>query len=548
MKKNVLVIIIFICFLNILANDRNKYFEMAKNIELFTNVYKELNASYVDEVDPNKLMTDAITKMLEGLDPFTNYITGADIDEYQMQTTGKYGGIGSRIARINDMVVITEPYEGYPAQKAGLEPGDIILEIDGKSCAKYNSSEVSELLKGEPGTKLTVKVKKAISNEEKIYTFERAEIKLNNVTFFGTLQNEIGYIKLESFTENAANEVQEALIKLKKNPNLKGVVLDLRGNGGGLLSEAISICNTFVDKGTTIVTTRGKAPETNYDYVTQHNPVDVTIPIAVLIDGGSASASEIVSGSIQDLDRGIIIGNNTYGKGLVQITKSIGYKSKLKLTTSKYYIPSGRCIQRIDYSHRDETGKASSVSDSLRSIFKTKNGRIVKDGAGIEPDIKTEENNISPIALALYVNNHIFDFANYYKYKNKTLRDSTNFSLNDNEYNDFIDFLKNKQYNYTTKTEEAIKELNKMIKDENYSEEIKNTLALLEKKLENDKAQDIIKYKKEITELLNQEIVSRYYFEKGRIANTLNYDVDIANAIEVLKNQTKYKNLLSAKK
>lgn len=548
MKKIFLNITLILTVFYATSNDRNKYFEMAKNLELFTNVYKELNASYVDEIDPNQLMTDGIVKMLEGLDPFTNYITGADIDEYQMQTTGKYGGIGSRIAKINDRIVLTEPYEGYPAYKAGLEPGDVILEIDGKSCTKYNSSEVSELLKGEPGTMITLKVQKAVSNVEKTYTFERAEIKLNNVVFAEMLNNEVGYIKLISFTDDAANEVQEAVLKFKKNPNLKGIVLDLRGNGGGLLGEAINICNTFVDKGTTIVNTKGKAPENNNEYATQSNPIDIDIPIAVLIDGGTASASEIVSGSIQDLDRGVIIGNNSYGKGLVQSTKPLGYKSKLKLTISKYYIPSGRCIQRIDYSHKDESGNANTIPDSLRTSFKTKNGRTVKDGAGIEPDIKTTEAEVAPVTIALYINNHIFDYANYYKYNNKTLRDSVQFNINDAEYNNFIEFLKGKEYKYTSKTEESIKELNKLIKDENYSDEIKHTLSDIEKKIENDKAQDLIKYKKEISELLNQEIVFRYYNEKGRIANSLNYDNDVNTAKKLLVNPTQYKEILTVKK
>jgi carboxyl-terminal processing protease len=547
--KKILSTITLLCLLFYsFADDRNKYFEIAKNLELFTNVYKELNSSYVDEIDPNKLMTDGINKMLEGLDPFTNYITGADIDEYQLQTTGKYGGIGSRIGKINDMVVITEPYEGYPAQKAGLEPGDVILEIDGKSCNKYNSTEVSELLKGEPGTKLTVKVKKAISNEEKTYTFERAEIKLDNVIYAGIVDKQVGYIKLVSFTENASKEVQDAVSNFKKNPNVKGIILDLRGNGGGLLSEAVDICNTFVDKGTVIVSTKGKAPETNYEYTTLSSALDVSMPIAVLIDGGSASASEIVSGSIQDLDRGIIIGNNTYGKGLVQVTKPLGYKSKLKVTISKYYIPSGRCIQRIDYSHRDENGKASEMPDSLRTVFKTKNGRTVKDGAGIEPDIKTKEEEMAPITIALYINHHIFDFANQYKYNNKTLRDSNQFKLNDNEYNDFIIFLKSKTYKYTSKTEETLKELNKLIKDENYSEEIKKTLSILETKIEADKEQDLIKYKSQISKLLNEEIVSRYYYEKGKIANSLSNDIDVQTAKDILINTIKYKEILAQKK
>lgn len=555
MKRFFVLLFSLFLSLSILAKENtpstttnNKYFDMAKNIELFTNVYKELNNSYVDDIDPNTLMTNGINKMLENLDPFTNYITGADIDEYQMQTTGKYGGIGARIGRINNEVMITEPYEGFPAQKNGLEPGDVIIEIDGKVCKDYNSSDVSELLKGEPGTSLTVKVRKAISNEIKTYTFNREEIKINSVAYSGMLDNNIGYIKLISFTENASKEVQDALLNLKKNPNLKGVVFDLRGNGGGLLMEAVNICNAFIDKGNIVVSTKGKVPENNYDYTTQNAPVDLQIPLAILIDENSASASEIVSGSIQDLDRGVVIGQNSYGKGLVQVTKPVGYKSKLKLTISKYYIPSGRCIQRIDYSHRDENGKASALPDSLRSVFKTKNGRLVKDGAGIEPDIKIEEQVMSPITIALYVNNLIFDYATQYKYDHKVLRDSTKFSMNEEEYKQFVKFLEGKKYDYTSKTEETLDKLNDLIKDENYSAEIKSTLGLLHDKIDADKKQDVFKYEQQIKKLLEDEIVARYYFEKGRIANSLINDIDVAKAKEILLNNTQYKEILSAKK
>ncbi len=555
MKRFFVLLFSLFLSLSILAKENtpsttsnNKYFDMAKNIELFTNVYKELNNSYVDDIDPNTLMTNGINKMLENLDPFTNYITGADIDEYQMQTTGKYGGIGARIGRINNEVMITEPYEGFPAQKNGLEPGDVIVEIDGKVCKDYNSSDVSELLKGEPGTSLTVKVRKAISNEIKTYTFNREEIKINSVAYSGMLDNNIGYIKLISFTENASKEVQDALLNLKKNPNLKGVVFDLRGNGGGLLMEAVNICNAFIDKGNIVVSTKGKVPENNYDYTTQNSPVDLQIPLAILIDENSASASEIVSGSIQDLDRGVVIGQNSYGKGLVQVTKPVGYKSKLKLTISKYYIPSGRCIQRIDYSHRDENGKASALPDSLRSVFKTKNGRLVKDGAGIEPDIKTEEQVMSPITIALYVNNLIFDYATQYKYDHKVLRDSTKFSMNEEEYKQFVKFLEGKKYDYTSKTEETLDKLNDLIKDENYSAEIKSTLGLLHDKIDADKKQDVFKYEQQIKKLLEDEIVARYYFEKGRIANSLINDIDVAKAKEILLNNIQYKEILSAKK
>jgi carboxyl-terminal processing protease len=546
--KKLFTILCLCLLLHVQAADKDRYFEIAKNMELFTQLYKELNTYYVDDVDPNKLMTDGINKMLDGLDPFTNYITGADLDEYQLQTTGKYGGIGARIAKIGDYVVITDPNEGYPAQKAGLQSGDIILEIDGKSAVKYNSEDVSQLLKGEPGTKITLKVRKAISNEEKIISFNRAEIKIENVPYFGMVNDKIGYIKLTMFTDNAAQEVQDALKELKKNPNLKGVILDLRGNGGGLLNEAINICNTFVDKGTNIVNTKGKIQEANMQYATTGKAVDTDIPLAVLTDGGSASASEIVSGAVQDLDRGIVIGQNTYGKGLVQITKPIAYKSKLKVTVSKYYIPSGRCIQRIDYSHRSANGIATALPDSLRQEFKTKAGRIVKDGAGIEPDIKTEEEKIAPISIALYNNNHIFYFANQYKHNHIELRGGNNFTLNDDEYAQFIDFVKGKDYDYTTSSEVKLADLRKSIKDDDFSPDVQKVIADLETQIKHDKSKDLLKYKPEIKRLIEQEIASRYGYEKARIANSLKDDNEVKKAIEVLSDSLKYKSMLTAKK
>ncbi|HOY40363.1 MAG TPA: S41 family peptidase, partial [Chitinophagales bacterium] len=378
--------------------------------------------------------------------------------------------------------------------------------------------------------------------------FNREEIKIENVPYFGMVNDKVGYIKLTMFTDNASQEVQDALKELKKNPNIKGVILDLRGNGGGLLNEAINICNTFVDKGTNIVNTKGKIQEANFQYATTGKPVDTEIPLAVLTDGGSASASEIVSGSIQDLDRGVIIGQNTYGKGLVQVTKPVAYKSKLKVTISKYYIPSGRCIQRIDYSHRSADGIASALPDSLRKEYRTKAGRIVKDGAGIEPDIKTEEQKISQIAIALYTNNHIFQFANQYKHDHTTLRDGNNFTLMDEEFNLFSDYLKGKEYEYTTQSEVRLEDLKKSIKDDSYSDDVKKVIKDLETQIKHDKSKDLLKNKAEIKRLLEQEIVSRYTYEKGRIANSLKEDEEVKKAVELLSDGLKYKSILTAKK
>ncbi len=404
------------------------------------------------------------------------------------------------------------------------------------------------MLKGEPGTKISIKVKRAVTNEEKTFTFNREEIKIDNVPYFGMLNKNIGYIRLSSFTDNASTEVQNALKELKKNPEFKGLVFDLRGNGGGLLNEAINICNVFVDKGTAIVSTKGKIADANNNYTTQNKPLDLDVPLVFLTDGGTASASEIVSGSMQDLDRGIVIGQNTYGKGLVQITKPLPYKGKLKVTVSKYYIPSGRCIQRIDYSHRSDNGIASAVPDSLRKEFKTKAGRIVKDGAGIEPDIKTTLQETNPITIALYTNNHFFNYANVYKSKHTDLREGNKFRLTDDEYNDFVNYLKDKTYTYTNEAEAKLNDLQKSAEESHLSENSMKLLTELGDKIKEDKSKDLITHKTEIKELLEEEIVSRYTYEKGRIANSLKDDKDVLKAIEILSDNITYKQILTAKK
>jgi len=548
-KRRFIAIPLAVGMLFILTSAADRYFEISKNLEIFTSLFRELNTYYVDEVDPNKLMETGINAMLSSLDPFTNYITGADLDDYQLQTTGKYGGIGARISRIGEYVIITEPYEGSPAQKSGLEAGDAILEIDGKSAKGYNADDITQLLRGQPGTSVKVLVRKEFTNEEKIITITRGDILLENVPYYGMLPDNMGYIKLVSFSENAGKEVGDALKKLKEaNPALKGVVLDLRGNGGGLLHEAINICNVFVDKGIEVVSTKGKITDANKIYQTLNKAVDTQIPLAVLTDGGSASASEIVSGSIQDLDRGIVIGQRTYGKGLVQITRPIAYKAKLKVTTSKYYIPSGRCIQAIDYSHRDEEGAAHEIPDSLRKAYTTKNGRKVLDGAGIDPDIKMEPETMLGITEALYIHNHIFLFANLYKYRNKELRDGNKFRMSDTEYNDFKTYLEGKEYDYTTTSEEMLETLKETAKEEQYFDAIKNTFQDLEAKMIHDKQNDLVKHKSQIMRALEMEIANRFGYQKGRIENSLTDDPEVLKAISILQNQAEYKKTLSAAK
>lgn len=545
MKKKYLAIFFTIIGFFVLTAAGDRYFELSKNIEIFTTLFKELNTYYVDEVDPNKLMETGIESMLASLDPFTNYISGADIDEYQLQTTGKYDGVGSRIMKIDDYIVISDPYEGYPAQKAGLESGDIILEIDGKSAKGFTTDQMSNLLKGQPNTSIKIKIKQNSTGLEKELTITRAEIQIKNVPYFGMINDEIGYIKLDNFAEKAGQEVADAMKELKENNSkLSGVIFDLRGNGGGLLNEAINVANVWIDKGLKIVYTKGKTADSNHEYQTQNKPIDLQIPLIVLIDEGTASASEIVSGSIQDLDRGIVIGQNSYGKGLVQITRPIAYKSRLKVTTSKYYIPSGRCIQRIDYTHRDETGIAKVLPDSLRKSFKTKFGRIVKDGAGIEPDVKTEEEIMADVTISLFENNHFFTFANLYKKNHPTLLGDSKYKMTEAEYAEFVEFVKSKSFKYETDTEKALKALKKTAEDEKYLAALQPAITTLESEILSEKGDDLMKFKSEIKRILQMEIVSRYKYEKGRIASSLTEDKDIATSLEYFKEIEKYNKLL----
>ena len=544
-KKKYLAISLTILGFFVLTAAGDRYFELSKNIEIFTTLFKELNTYYVDDVDPNKLMETGIESMLASLDPFTNYISGADIDEYQLQTTGKYDGVGSRIMKIDDYIVISDPYEGYPAQKAGLESGDIILEIDGKSAKGYTTDQMSNLLKGQPNTSIKIKIRQNSTGLEKELTITRAEIQIKNVPYFGMINDEIGYIKLDNFAEKAGQEVADAMKDLKENnPKLSGVIFDLRGNGGGLLNEAINVANVWVDKGLKIVYTKGKTADSNHEYQTQNKPVDLQIPLIVLIDEGTASASEIVSGSIQDLDRGIVIGQNSYGKGLVQITRPIAYKSRLKVTTSKYYIPSGRCIQRIDYTHRDSEGVAKVLPDSLRKSFKTKIGRIVKDGAGIEPDVKTEEELMADVTISLFENNHFFTFANLYKKNHSTLLGDSKYKMTDAEYVEFVEFVKGKSFKYETDTEKALKALKKTAEEEKYFAALQPAISTLESEILSEKGDDLMKFKSEIKRILQMEIVSRYKYEKGRIASSLTEDKDIATALEYFIEIEKYNKLL----
>ncbi len=523
----------------VIGQDENN-FEISKNLDIFATLLKELDKNYADQINPGELTETAIDAMLETLDPYTVYIPESNAEDYKLLTTGQYGGIGALIHKSGDYVVISEPYEGFPAQKVGLKAGDKILEIGGKSMKDKNSDEVSEILKGQPGVELQIKVVRIGVDDPFVVNVLREEIKIPNIPYFGVLKGDVGYIKLVNFTQNAGAEVKKAFLELKANHELKGVILDLRGNGGGLLNEAVNICNVFVDEKQLIVSTKGKLSSKSQDHLTRTPAVDNEIPLAVLIDRGSASASEIVAGAIQDLDRGVIVGQRSYGKGLVQNVIPLSYNSQVKITVAKYYIPSGRCIQSIDYFHKDENGNSGKVPDSLIAEFKTRNGRVVYDGGGIEPDVTMQPMKLSKIAQTLVTKYLLFDYANLYASKHSSIPPAEEFEITDDIYSDLMAFLKDKNYDYQTSTEESLEKLKASAKKDNNFDVIEQEYEELKAKVLHNKSEDLVTYKDEIKLLLKDEIVARYYYQTGRIVASLNDDPEIAKAIEVLNGNEMY--------
>lgn len=517
-------------------------FEMGKNLELFGSVYKELHMYYVDELEPGDLMKTGMDAMLESLDPYTVYIPESQIEDFRFQTTGQYGGIGALIRKEGDYCMITDPYKNFPAQKADLRAGDIITAIDGKTIKGKSSDEVSSLLKGSPGTSLKLKIKRPGETEEFEKSLTREEVKIPSVPFYDMIDAETGYIKFTQFTSNSSDDVKNAFQALKQK-GMKKLVFDLRGNGGGLLNEAVNIVNFFVPKGTEIVKQKGKVSSMNFNYKGSFEPIDLTIPIVVLVDGMSASASEIVSGALQDLDRAVILGQRSYGKGLVQQTKTLPYGAMIKLTVAKYYTPSGRCIQKLDYSHKKD-GKAEAVADSLIRKYKTKNGREVFDGRGIDPEIVIPEKEYSQITTALYAQDLIFDFATEFRIKNEKITDARNFKLTDDQYNEFLDFLKDKEYKYTTATMKHFEELKKAAEKEKYAEGANAEFDALLKKLSPDKTEDLKRFKDEIKWFLENEIIARYYYDDGRIEMSLVNDPFLIEAKKVLDDKNRYEGIL----
>lgn len=516
------------------------YFEISRNIDIFTTLFRELNIYYVDKTDPEDLVRKGIDSMLENLDPYTQFIPESEIDDYRFMTTGQYGGVGALIGQRGDSILITDPYEGFPAQKAGIMAGDIIKEINGQKVTGKHSDEVSKLLKGQPHTSLTVVLQRPGESAPITKTIVRDEIQIKNVPFYGMLDEHVGYIRLSSFTDNAGGEVKDALTELKSKNKLEGVILDLRSNPGGLLNEAVNIVNVFIDRGQEVVSTRGKVKEWDKVYKALNNSVDTQVPLAILVNSGSASASEIVSGSLQDLDRGIVIGQRTFGKGLVQTTRPLSYNTQLKVTTAKYYIPSGRCIQALDYTHRNTDGSVGKVPDSLITAFKTKGGRKVFDGGGITPDFATEPLSFSSVSQSLVGKYLFFDYATTYRQTHPAIAPARTFRIDDKGYDDFVNFLHNKDYDYVTESEKKLTELKEDAEKEKYFDAIKTEYEEVHKKLLHDKTADLKTHKAEIKELLENEIVSRYYYQNGRIENGFDYDPDIILAKKALQDPAVY--------
>lgn len=546
MRKLRIRLILILCGCSLLSFDGGgNYFEISKNIDMFTTMYKELNSYYVDDIEPNAFMQRGMDAMLEGLDPYTVFISEADIEDYRFQTTGRYGGIGCYVRQYDEHIVVSEVIQGYGADKAGIKGGDRILFVDGVDVKSFATDEVGDLMRGEPNSQVTMRIERLQPNgayTELEVRPTRQEIQVLNVPFYGMINEQVGYIKLSNFMEDAAAEVENAFIDLRDgNTQMQSVILDLRGNPGGLLREAVKICNLFIEKNELVVETKGRLSEWDAEFKTRDNPVDLEMKVVVLINHSSASASEIVSGTLQDLDRGVVIGERSYGKGLVQTTRPLSYNAQLKLTTAKYYIPSGRCIQALNYAERRDDGSVGRIPDSLIQEFTTRNGRVVYDGGGILPDLEVEMPALSDIAYTLLSEQLIFDYATIFQSNNDSLPViPSEYYVSDELFAAFAKWIRAQSFEYTTQSEDALDSLRVKSKEDGYYEAIKETLDALDIELSRDKGADIEKHEDELRQLLNEEIVRRYFYEQGSIESSFQYDQQIQQACSVLANEASY--------
>lgn len=530
--------------ISFLASQETRDFRIAKNLDIFLSLYRELNTFYVDELNPDKLVKTGIDNMLKTLDPYTVYYPESESDEVAFMTTGKYGGIGSLIRGGGEYVVISLVYKDFPADLAGVRAGDLLKKVDGVTLKGADTEDVSQKLKGNPGTVVNLTIER--NGKEMEIPVKREKIEIPSVPYYGMIDEETGYIRFTNFTQNCTEDVRNALLKLK-NQNAGKIILDLRSNPGGLLTEAVDIVNLFVGPGNEIVSTKGKVKQFDESFKTAKAAVDQDIPLAVIINRGSASASEIVAGAIQDLDRGVVVGQRSYGKGLVQITRPLSYNSQLKVTTAKYYIPSGRCIQALDFSHPNEDGSVGIIPDSLISEFRTRNGRVVKDGGGITPDVEVVPFSLSQIAAELYVRNYIFDFATRYFWTHPAPESPEKFTITDQDYADFRNYLGERNFNYSTITELSLNELISNAKKEKYYDLHKDLFTELQNDLRHTLDNDLITFRAEITELLEDEIIGRYFYEEGSIKFSLGADEQVIKAVEILKKGDEYKSILQGR-
>jgi len=550
MKKILYLFLIFFFFLesvNGASTADKRSFRISKNLTIFNSLFRELDLNYVDTLNYDKMVKTTIDNMLDKLDPYTVYMPEDETDDLKFMTTGEYAGIGALIMKKENSVCISEPYEGLPAQRNGVRAGDIILEIDGVKVDGKSVNDVSARLKGVPNTTIKLKLKRLGVEKPLEISFLREKIQVNPVRYSAIISDKVGYVLLNEFTDRAAIEVKSAVNELVRTHKIESLVLDIRNNGGGLIDEAVKIVGYFVPKGTDVVTTKGKSSESDRTYKTPTEPIFPDLKLVVLTNRSSASASEILAGSIQDLDRGVIVGERTFGKGLVQNIRPIGYGGHLKVTTAKYYIPSGRCIQAIDYSHRNDDGSVGRVPDSLTSEFSTKNGRKVRDGGGIVPDTLTKDERKLNIAYYIFAQNLYFDYATIYVTKHPTIASPSEFVLTDEDFNAFSKYLIDKKFTYTTQTEKYYTELLDMAKYEGLDKRAKDEFEALKVKLMPDVSKSIEENKSDIVDLLSLEIIKRYYYQKGEIQYSLRDDKDLKAALDLLKFNGKYSRILSKK-
>jgi carboxyl-terminal processing protease len=525
-------------------NRPQKYFDIAKSLDIFATLFKEVNAYYVDEVDPQKLVRKGIDEMLANLDPYTDFIPEDELESFRITTTGQYGGVGALIGVVNKKTVITHPYKNFPAFRSGIKVGDEIISIDGKNVQGKSTSDISSMLKGQPKTEVEVRLRRPGKKDDLVFKIKREKISVSNVAYYALVDTQIGYIKLDDFTPGAAREVLEAVNELKEK-GATNLIIDLRENPGGLLHEAVNIVNLFIPKGMEVVSTKGKAEEWNKKYSTLNNAFDTEIPMVVLTSGGSASASEIVAGALQDYDRAVLIGEKTFGKGLVQTTRPLAYNAQLKVTTAKYYIPSGRCIQALDYAHRKEDGSVDKFADSLKQEFKTKIGRKVYDGGGLDPDIKVDNPLLLPVAEQLLNAGMIFEYASKYCGENPNQPDFKNFKLSDKDYQNFVSWVKENKFQYTTDLEKSTKDLIEAARKEKFYSEIETELERLNAKIQLNKSNDLLRFRPELSELLEDQIAFHYSLTQGQVEVSLHRDLEIQEAKKVLNDPALYKRILS---